>query len=427
MFSENQVGGPMYEPENVDWDALGLRVSNVFTPSAPINSEELFRGRTGQVREVVDAINQPGRHAILFGGRGVGKTSLGRILPQKLRAIDPVPVVAPFVTCDSSDTYASIWRKAFIEMRDLSRDTLSDDDDPDPIEVMNTDWTPYEVRRSLERFATKGLLYVVIDEFDKIEDPDCRQLMADTIKLLSDHAVQATLVIIGVSDDATGLIDDHRSIERCLAQISMPRMPREESESIITRGLERLGMKIDTVALHEIVGLCKGLPTYAHVLGLHSARAAVDGRRLNVTVPDVETAINRAISHSEETIREEYDKATYSPRKTIYPQVLLACAMAQNDEYGRFQPNDLCEPMRIITGQAYRTDGFTVHLKAFCTDARGFVLKMSGAEYRRRYQFRNPLLQPYVLMKGLSARLVSEDDLKLGPPDDDLPLFPPQR
>jgi hypothetical protein len=407
----------MAKPD-LDWNAVAMRVSSIFTPSAPINSEDLFRGRTAQVREVVDAINQPGRHAILFGGRGVGKTSLGKILPKKLQAMEPCPIFSPFVTCDSTDNYGSIWRKVFLEIRYLTNEPPPGVDEPDPVEDLNTPWTPYEVRRRLEPYSREGLLYVVIDEFDKVTDEYSRQLMADTIKLLSDHAVEATLVIIGVADDVADLISDHQSIDRCLAQIPMPRMPRSESESIVTDGLRKLRMSIHDDALHEIVGLCKGLPTYVHVLALHAARDALDKKELVVEAKNVKNAVERAISQAEETIHQEYDKATFSTRATIYPQVLLACAMCRTDEYGRFVPNDLCEPMRVITGVEYKSDRFTGHLKAFCTDDRGQVLRMTGMEYRWRYQFRNPLLQPYVLMRGLHTKMVSEDDLRLRPPGD---------
>lgn len=405
----------------IDWDSYSLRVGKVFTPSAPINSDELFRGRKTQVREVVDAINQPGRHAILFGGRGVGKTSLGKILPKKLKAVQECPVISPFVTCDSSDTYSSIWRKVFLEMR-LQANYPLPEGEYDKFEDVATTWTPFEVRRCLEPCAAQGILYVVIDEFDKVEDPQARQMIADTIKLLSDQLVDVTLVIIGVADDVTGLIDDHRSIDRCLAQISMPRMTREESNSIVTNGLEKVGMTISEGARCEIVGLSKGLPAYTHALALYAARSALDNARLDVTSADVKNAISLAISRSEETIRSEYTTATFSPRPTIYPQVLLACAMAGSDEYGRFQPTDLIGPMRIITKKDYKTQGFIVHLKAFCEKERGFVLRMGGAEYRRQYFFTNPLMQPYVLMNGLNSRMVTEDDLHLRP-DHDRPLL----
>jgi hypothetical protein len=105
-----------------DYESIALRLSSVFQPSAPINSEELFRGRIQQVRAVVDAINQPGRHAILFGGRGVGKTSLGKILRTKLTTIEPVPIISTLITCDSSDDYSSIWNKVVSEIEYRTED-----------------------------------------------------------------------------------------------------------------------------------------------------------------------------------------------------------------------------------------------------------------------------------------------------------------
>lgn len=404
----------------VDWESLSIRAGSIFTPSAPINSEELFRGRISQVRDVVDAINQPGRHAILYGGRGVGKTSLGKILPTKLKTLQAIPIISPFITCDSTDDYSSIWRKVFLEIRYSIDDEIPAD--YDPLEDPNKVWTPYEVRRQLRPFTSGGLLYVVIDEFDKVEHEDARERMADTIKLLSDHIDNVTIIIIGVADDAIGLIDDHPSIERCLAQIPMPRMPTAESESIVNHGLKKLGMSIDPNSLSEIVSLSRGLPTFTHILALYAARAALDQKRLKIEPNDIKSAINKAVSHSEESIRHEYRKATFSTRETIYPQVLLACAMARTDEYGRFQPSDLCDPLFKITGRKYKTQGFIVHLKAFCELERGIVLKMGGAEYRRQYWFRNPLLQPYVLMEGLHSNKVTENNLDL-PPFSDLPLF----
>jgi hypothetical protein len=419
----------MSQRHKVDYDALSLRLSNVFQPAAPINSEELFRGRLPQVRAVVDAINQPGRHAILFGGRGVGKTSLGKTLKTRLTTAEPIPIISVLITCDSSDNYSTMWSKVFSEIEYQSGGqpaekptTEFSDSEIGDYEGAPVRWTPYEVRRKIEPLGKDGLLYVVLDEFDKITDCDVRQLTADTIKLFSDHAVPATIIVIGVSDDATGLINDHRSIERCLAQIPMPRMPYEEVEQIITLGLKRVGMTIDEDALLEIIGLAKGLPSYAHLLALHAGRQALDHQSLTIALPHVQSAIKVAISQTEETIRTDYDRATYSPRKTLHPTVLLACAMARTDEFGRFQPNDVCEPMQQITGENYTSDRFSSHLKQFCELNRGPVLKKMGGEYKWRYQFCNPLLQPFVLMRGLDAGLI--DQAKLGRTAEVDPLYP---
>lgn len=404
-----------------EWESLALRLSSVFQPSAPIDKEKLFRGRRDQVRAVVDAINQVGRHAIIFGGRGVGKTSLGKTLPHRLHAIEPTPVYPPYVTCDSGDDFSSIWEKAFLELRYMA-DSETGYDSYDEI-VDRESWTPFDIRRHIERYTSEGILYFVFDEFDKLECPDARQAMADTIKLFSDHAVDATLLIIGVADDAIGLIDDHRSIVRCLSQIPMPRMNRDEMEEIVTKGLEALGMQIEADALDEVTGLSKGLPTYVHLLALYAGRQAVDSRSKVVKLSHVKSAIEMAILNTEQTIRAEYETATFSARETLYPAVLLACAMTITDEFGRFSPNDVCDPLFQVTGKTMTSDRYSSHLKAFCEDKRGYVLRKVGSEYRWRYQFTNPLLQPYIIMKGLHEKVITEDQLNLRSLDDDHPLF----
>ena len=63
---------------------LEAKISVAFSPAAPINEYSLFAGRPDQVREIIAAINQRGQHVMLFGERGVGKTSLANVLKDVL-------------------------------------------------------------------------------------------------------------------------------------------------------------------------------------------------------------------------------------------------------------------------------------------------------------------------------------------------------
>src|SRR3990172_2606406 len=92
-----------------------FEVSRVFTPATAINREALFAGRTKQRIQVIDAINQPGQHAIIFGERGVGKTSLVQMLAPWLESLRQT-VRAPRVNCDSTDTFSSVWHKVFLSV-----------------------------------------------------------------------------------------------------------------------------------------------------------------------------------------------------------------------------------------------------------------------------------------------------------------------
>src|SRR6266566_6918036 len=98
-------------------DKLKLRVeaNKVFNPSAPVDERALFAGRVAQIGQLLDAISQRGQHALIYGERGVGKTSLANVLRPWLEAIGE-SVLALRVNCDGSDTFTTVWRKIFSEI-----------------------------------------------------------------------------------------------------------------------------------------------------------------------------------------------------------------------------------------------------------------------------------------------------------------------
>lgn len=424
--------------QDIDFAAIALRLGKVFKPSAPIKKENLFHGRTNQIREVIDAINQPGKHVVLYGEGGVGKTSLGQILQTKLRAIEEVPIISPLINCDSGDDFTSIWNKMFEEIADEYKQffssPLANADEPEaepgpdghngPVVIVESAGggpkiSPRDVRKQLEPLAKAGIVYVILDEFDKVKNPDVRRLMADTIKLFSDREVQVTIILIGVAKSVTGLIDDHHSIERCLAQVHMPRMPFKELVAIVEAGLKEVGMTIKTEAIEEIAGLSRGLPHYTHLLALNSGRCALDERKLEVAINHVSSALKSSMAQTDESIRNKYELATFSTKKnTLHSHVLLACALAECDDHGYFQPGNVAESLSALRGEKFNTDRFSSHLKKWC-DLE--VLYRDGREYHWRYHFANPLMQPYVIMKGLVMGIITRDQLNFA--QEKYPLF----
>ncbi len=103
--------------EQQTWIQKGIDAGRVFTPTSPVDEKSLFAGRNEQIRSIIDVINQKGQHAIVYGERGVGKTSLVNVLSAFLGMPN---VMAPRVNCDSTDTYKTVWKKAF-EQIELSR------------------------------------------------------------------------------------------------------------------------------------------------------------------------------------------------------------------------------------------------------------------------------------------------------------------
>lgn len=392
------------------------RVAEAFRPAAPIDRRDLFAGRAQQVADVFAVVAQPGQHAVVYGERGVGKTSLGLVAVELLRSAN---VLSAWATCDASDDFSSIWGKVlgeltlrsakpalgFGERVEETVEPVSNLLGPHPV-------TPHAVRGALQQVSRQSAVAIFVDEFDRFQDRSGRVLFADTIKGLSDRVVPATVVLIGVADSVGELVREHRSVERALFQIQMPRMSKDELTEIATKGILAARMTIARQAVARITALSQGLPHYTHLLTQLAAQAALGERRRDVGLRDVNAAVKRAIDRAQQSIVDAYREAVGGGRSTIYPQVLLACALAPEDEFGFFAPSDVKEPLSRLLHKPCKPAMFARHLERLSSDSHGAVLQRHGGAGPARYRFVNPLLQPYVAMRGVAEGVVRASGLE---------------
>lgn len=383
------------------------KIAASFRPSAPIDSRA-FSGRESQITAVVNACVQRGQHVVIFGERGVGKTSLANIICEMLRSKFVIPECGT-INCDQTTTFDSLWRAIFAEIP-LSRNAPVmrnagglDRTQGTYAQLLPEKVTPHSVRTALQN---RGRFLFFIDEVDRIRDPDTTTLLADTIKTLSDHATDATLVLVGVAESVDALIAEHESIQRALIQVHMPRMSQSEIERLIDNGLVNVGMTIDAAAKALIHRLSQGLPHYAHLLGMHSALAAASKDSMHITTENTRQALRKALKYAQQSITDDYERATTSSEETLYRWVLLACAMTETDKFGYFTPGDVVAPMTTIMKKEFPVSLFSKHLNAFCEPKHGPVLHRTATARGFKYKFKNAVMQPYVLMKGLEARTI---------------------
>ena len=392
-----------------DWQALWADVTEAFSPGAPVQERELFAGRTAQIRSLEDAVLQRGRHAILYGERGVGKTSLANVM-QLVMSGTSRELLYVRVNADPTDSFTSLWRKVFKRLTYVTpssegQTTKRLDED------LQSQLTPDDIQLALNDFTSNQIPIIVLDEFDRITNRQTTQLVADTIKALSDYSVGATLIIVGVAEDVSSLIEGHESITRSLVQVKMPRMSIDEQKQLVLVRYKRCGIRTDADAVWKIVFLARGLPYYAHLLAMNAARYSVEHRKLSVSHEDVDKALERSITELDQSIKERYVMATRSQKgDTLYTSVLLACAFASTDELGRFQQTAVSAPLnRIKPGKDYKPSTFALHMNAFCEIDRGQILQRFGTPRNYRYRFSDPMMQPFVILKGLNeGRLTDE-------------------
>jgi uncharacterized protein YejL (UPF0352 family) len=395
---------------------IGLVAGKAFSPSKPVRERDVFAGRKAQIRQVVDAINQDGQSVLIYGERGVGKTSLANVIDDFYLSVANARIFAPHINCDADDTFTSIWTK-IITQKDLKRPTvglsnkISDAVDNILSEAVGN-LTPSHIRRVAEAISQTHHFIPIIDEFDRVTDEQAVRLLTDTIKSVSDHTVNTTLVLVAVGDTVDDLIAEHESVERSLIQVPMRRMSPHEAEEILTKSTDVTRISFQDDARKFIVTLSQGLPHYTHLLGLHAVRAAVDDQSWVIKESHVEQALTQAIGASQQSLQRAYHSATSSPRKdNLFAQVLLACALAPVDDLGYFAAADVRNPMSKIMGRQYEIASYSQHLNGFCEEVRGTVLQRIGQARRYRFRFRNPLIQPFVVMNGLSKKIITKDDL----------------
>ena len=250
--------------------------------------------------------------------------------------------------------------------------------------------TPHAVQGALQQASRQRAIAIFIDEFDRFQDPGGRVLFADTIKALSDRVVSSTIVLIGVADSVGELIREHRSVERALVQIQMPRMSTSELVEIATKGIAAARMTIAGAAVARIAALSQGLPHYTHLLTQLAAQAALGKRRAHVGVRDVDAAVTRAMERAQQSIVESYREAVTGTSGSIYPQVLLACALAEEDEFGFFASSDVREPLSRILQKPSQDQ----HVRATPRGAVERVARGNPAEIRLRRNSALPVRQP---------------------------------
>ena len=383
----------------------------VFTPRTPISVFDFFRGRRKEINRVRDAIATPGGHPIIFGKRGIGKTSLANLI-QFLT--DPATTSCVKSTCDSSDNFKAIWNRVFQNATVRFRSSVFGFNQTEAEQHINlaaylrsnNGVSPADVAEVLGMAEVRRAVFV-LDEFDRVTDTLTKRQMADLIKIVSDNTPSVTIVLVGVAQNIHELIGEHPSVERNLVQIEMQEMSDVELIDVVQSGFDRLGIRAAPEVFTEIAGLSAGFPHYAHVLGLATAKACYTQETDSVDLELFhEMACPLAIDEAIDSYREALSRATTTTTKSRYPQVLCACAHALADEKGLFRTSDVVDAMSRLFDKTVTNHNIKNALGELSTQERGKVLVQTKRGRVNYYQFREPMMRPFLRIKVKSLSMI---------------------
>lgn len=374
----------------------------VFSPVSPIEEIDLFFGRKNQLEKIADAINEKGQHAILYGERGVGKTSLANIMARSYTNLYPIKV-----TCDRSDTFKTVWERAFKSIQ-FSKDTDGLGFKPNKIsEIINlesqissiSNLRPNQLVQILNSLGNTRLLFI-FDEFDNIKNEKIRAAFADLIKSMSDNNRNSTIVLVGIADNVEDLIGEHQSLERCLKQVKMPRMRKEECEEIIINGFNKLGFTIDNSVKENIIDFSSGFPHYIHLICKHGGKELIENEKTNFTKPYLTIAIRQGIENTSEQLRASFRKGVLtSNNSSKWRDLIYSCALCQIDEFNSFTISDVVKNYNKLTNSENKNNNLNYNLNKLTSEDRGEILVKLGKGMSTKYAFRNPMMRAFIKLK----------------------------
>jgi hypothetical protein len=261
----------------------------------------------------------------------------------------------------------------------------------------------------VEKLLADERCLLVVDEFDRVGDAKTRTSVADTVKKLSDGALEAKLLVVGVAETVDELIGEHASIERCLAQVRLPRMADHELEGIVKIGERVLDLRFESGVAKEIIGLSDGLPYYTHLLCYGAVRGlALAANREN---PDTDLAgapvgkrelalgLEYAVRNADQSLRAAYEKATVAAKGSLRFRDVLWAAAAANGPVVRTAA--IQKNLEKIEGEEVKVQQFVYHLGLLCDAKKAAPLKKVS---KGLYKFRNPLLRGFTRIARRNSR-----------------------
>lgn len=405
---------------------------NIFLPSLPAEDPLVFAGRTRAITDLTDALYRRGSVPIIFGPRGLGKTSLAfqvaRIalgdvtLLQELRlerrAVPQDRTWTVFwVDCSTSTSDRDGVLQRVVNAAEMYSDlasftiaqpTARRERSKLQLKVFEAEWeSTYDPSRgslsaplSVEERFTACLnrlleppgarVLFVLDELDRVKSTAG---LAGYIKNVSSERVKFCLV--GIGHSISMLLADHESLERSLFPVQVEPMLREELLGIMRKAAKRLqDEKIDIgfseAARQRICMAAGGFPWLVHVLGQDLLLWADEVGLRSIEGAHVDFALERlATSQFTQQFGDLYRKAVGdSPQRET---ILRLFAKWPDDDIPVGELYPLAELLHVSNPSVCRTD--------LLSDKRGRLIVSPPDQNKGTVRFRNAVFKRYVELR----------------------------
>ena len=379
----------MLATDRSDDDRVGPQVREAFVPSQPVLSRNMLAGRSGPLRDLIQAVEDDRVHVVLYGERGIGKTSLLGVFAELAQDADYLVVRE---NCGADTTFDELFRSISAKIPLIYAGALDASEAQSRPSATMADLLPQspvgpnQLSRLWSSIVGTRVL-VILDEFDRTENAEFHRDVVELLKNLSDTAARVQLVIAGVAQTLSTLLGHSPSIRRNVTGLALSAMSDREIAELIELGERHAAISFEPAAKDRIINLARGRPYLTRLIAHHASLRAVTSRRNIVDLSDVEYAVERALMDMETRLSERTVNAVRAWLQQE-PALVIKLATAGLHEGGTFNLRN------VLAGssQANRVETFVNDL------SRAESLVVPVGDSGSRYAFVEEGLPSYLML-----------------------------
>ena len=404
---------------------FGTRLHELVSPAQPIQSIEHLIGRSSELSRIEKALFAPGRHIFIYGDRGVGKSSLAATAANQLQSSDAKYIdvsCAPDATLQTvvanigyqamntsrvrktkHSTTASLGLR-YLNIGQSSETTISDLH----LEVRSL-LDAVEILREVAAIHSNRPI-VVLDEFDRMKNPNERNMFADLVKHLGDKKVDIRFIFTGVGRTLEELLGAHQSAIRQFETIELEKLSWDARWDIAINAANAFNLELSEDIYIRIAAISDGYPYYVHLITEKLLwRVFEDPKSVtHITWDHFHDALRDAVESINAELRRPYEMAVNQTTDESgigsdeYEEVLWSTA---DSEYLHRHMKDMFSSYEYLMGR--RTGRTAVDYQAYIDILRklknkscGQILISSWYKKPGLMTYRENMLRGYVRMQA---------------------------
>lgn len=268
-------------------------IAKIFDSSRPVKSRSELFGRRQEIDALLSAVLDSGQHAIVHGARGSGKTSLVKIFGD---FADQKGAIVLYLPCEPGASFADLMRGFLYDLPDAAIDAAMRQAYTVKKELIPKDFGPRIFAYLVENLFQQPTIFV-LDEFDRINDPQVKADIAITMKLLSDADSNLVFMLVGIAQSVNEVIEAHPSLRRHVKTLRLDRIDESSVSALINRGCSVAGIDVTPDARAAIIRAACGSPYHVRLFCHQAILSAVRTDHPKVEASDVIDGLHLAMEH----------------------------------------------------------------------------------------------------------------------------------